>query len=492
MVAAVVHYFHHDLHLLDAVDGYAFLAIGNLTAGSISQQLGKDPRVAVILIDQKSNEDYYAGRSPLDRCQLTNDLTAIYKLPGPPKLLVIDLDLSPVLPELEGDAGAIARNQQAARCDNRLLKLLMQRRATDTVLMAPFKMLNLDARDSIATWRYTLGNSVTFAQTPTINIRFGLVNDIECKPDAIAATAYRRYSAKTRDKDNCLRHPASGEPLIINPGHYVSKLLPVSLSELPTRHGPSENRTKPVADALRQPVIFLGTSFGDDDTFLTPLGTMYGVEVHAAAFTSLLYPTSTGDVLAFFLDIGIALGLGSAIAWSWRSYFKRRFSSRAFDRQLAPWLIILLVIGLIVVLAILTLVSYWLLRHCNIWLSPIPIAVGMLFESFFNSAVSAAVGEGYEQRQALVSRLQAAHASGPDSFASQVTLEASQRPRHAHSLRDRAARFCKTDFRGLRDKGHKGALALLILRRAAFVLLLGWLLCAVFWEPLHSFLERLS
>ena len=492
MVAAVVHYFHHDLHLLDAVDGYAFLAIGNLTAGSISQQPGKDPRVAVILIDQKSNEDYYAGRSPLDRCQLTNDLTAIYKLPGPPKLLVIDLDLSPVLPELEGDAGAIARNQQAALCDKRLLKLLMQRRATDTVLMAPFKMLNLDARDSIATWRYTLGNSVTFAQTPTINIRFGLVNDIECKPDAIAATAYRRYSAKNGDKDNCLRHPASGEPLIINPGHYVSRLLPVSLSELPTRHGPSENRTKPVADALRQPVIFLGTSFGDDDTFLTPLGTMYGVEVHAAAFTSLLYPTIVDDVLAFFLDVGIALASGGSIALTWHRYFKFRFSSSALERQLAPWLLLLLVAFQIGALILITGGSYMMLRYCDIWLSPIPIAVGMLFESFFNSAVSSAVGEGYEQRRALVRRLQAAHASGPDSFASLATLEASQQPRHAHSLGERATRFIYTDFKGLRDKGHNGALALLFIRRATFLFLLGWLLLVVFWEPLHSFLERLS
>jgi hypothetical protein len=419
-------------------------------------------------------------------------LTAIYKLPGPPKLLVIDLDLSPVLPELEGDAGAIARNQQAVLCDSRLLKLLMQRRATDTVLMAPFKMLNLDARDSIATWRYTLGNSVAFAQTPTINIRFGLVNDIECKPDAIAATAYRRYSAKTGDTDNCLKHPASGEPLIINPGHYVSKLLPVSLSELPTRHGPSENRAKPVADALRQPVIFLGTSYGDDDTFLTPLGTMYGVEVHAAAFTSLLYPTTKGDVLAFFLDIAIALLLGGGIAWSWRHYFKRRFSSSAFDRQAAAWQLMGFVMLLIVAIALLTWGSYALLRWKSVWLSPIPIAVGMLFESFFNSAVSAAVGEGYEQRQALIRRLQAAHASGPDVFASQVTQEASQRPRHAHNVRDRAIRFWHTDFTGLRDSGQQYALTLLVIRRAAFLVLLLWLLWVVFCEPLHSFLERMS
>jgi len=492
MVTAVVHFFHHTLHVLDAVDGYAFFAIGNLTTDSTSRDSGNKPTVGVVLIDQKSNEDYYWERSPLDRCELTKDLQAIYALPSPPKLLVIDLDLSPALLEPAVDPTAIARNDHAAFCDEQLLTTLKYHPAiTRTVVMAASRMLNARARVGIAKWRPKLAPFVAFAEDPTISVRYGLVNDVECIPTSIAATAYRHYSDKTGKEDNCLNHPASDKPLTINPGNYFSTLRAVPLSKLPSRV-PTSGWREPLPDALTLPVIFLGTSYGDDDTFLTPLGTMYGVEVHAAAFTSLLYPTSKGDVLAFFLDIGIALGLGSAIAWSWRSYFKRRFSSRAFDRQLAPWLIILLVIGLIVVLAILTLVSYWLLRHYNIWLSPIPIAVGMLFESFFNSAVSAAVGEGYEQRQALVRRLQAAHASGPDSFASQVTLEASQRPRHAHSLRGRAARFCKTDFRGLRDKGHKGALALLILRRTAFVVLLLWLLWAVFWEPLHSFLERLS
>jgi hypothetical protein len=491
MVTAVVYFLHHDLHLLDAVDGYAFLAIGNLAAGSVSEEHGNDPMVGVVLIDQKSNEDYYAERSPLDRCQLKNDLKAIYDLVPPPKLLVVDLDLSPVVPEPRVDVAAIARNERAALCDNELLKLLMRHGTTDTVLMAPFKMLNLDARDSVASWRHTLGKAVAFAQDPTISVRYGMVNDVECKPDSLAATAYQRYPGTTGKEDNCFRHLASAEPLTISPGHYYSKLRLVSVSELPTRQGPSQRRAAPVATALALPVIFIGTSFGDDDTFLTPLGTIYGVEVHAAAFTSLLYPTTIGQVLGFCADIGIALGMGGLIAWSWRRYFNKRFSSSAFDRQAAPWVILVFVVVLLALIGGLTYLSYWALRHCNIWVSPIPIAVGMLFESFFNSAVSAAVGEGYEQRQALIRRLQDAHASGPDAFARRVTQEVSQRPRHVHSLKDRAQRFWCTDFRGLLAGGHRGALALLVVRRVFFLALLSWLLWAVFMEPLKSIIEAM-
>jgi hypothetical protein len=224
------------------------------------------------------------------------------------------------------------------------------------------------------------------------------------------------------------------------------------------------------------PVIFVGTSFGDSDTFLTPLGTMYGVDVHAAAFMSLLLPTRHNELLAFLLDVVLGLAMGGLIAWSWRMYFSLRFSHSAFDRQAAPWMIMAITLGLLVLLAGLTLLSYVLMLYCNVWLSPIPIALGMLFESFFNSAVSAAVGEGYEQRQAVIQRLQAAHANGPETFAHQVEREVEQRPHQAHSLEERAARFFYRDFRRLRKTRQDYALTLLVIRRVAFCALLAWLL----------------
>ncbi|VVP92452.1 hypothetical protein PS918_03373 [Pseudomonas fluorescens] len=484
MVTAIVSICHHDLHMLDAIDGYAFLAIGNLTANSVARETGSDPKVAVVLIDQKSNEDYYRERSPLNRCQLKNDLQAIYDLPGRPKLVVVDLDLSPVLLDSPLTPLNAPANAEAKLCDEQLLTLLTKHReGIETVLMAPFKMLDAGARQNIKNWRTALEGFVSFADDPTIRVSYGLVNDLECEKSSLAAAAYDKYPDKPLT--NCLKEKQ--KKLTVNPGHYFSGLRAVSLSQLPTRLVGSQCSAKTPYEALYLPVVFLGTSFGDSDTFLTPLGTMYGVEVHAAAFMSLVQPTTQNEVLAFVLDLGLGLLMGGLIAWAWRRYFNLRFSSRAFDRQRAPWLILILAIGFVVLVAVLTYLSFLLLRYRNIWLSPIPIALGMLIESFFNSAVSAAVGEGYEQRQALIKRLRAAHKKGTENFSSQVAVELEQRPHHAHSLQERALRFIYLDCKRLRRSGQYGAVILLCFRRTAFFLLL----LAAFREQLLHILEKI-
>ncbi|MGY2262313.1 CHASE2 domain-containing protein [Pseudomonas sp. SDO55104_S430] len=466
MVAAIVGICHHRFHLLDAVDGYAFLGIGNLTAHDVSQDLGDRPTVAVVLIDQQSHEDYYRERNPLDRCELKKDLEAIYDLPKPPKLLVIDLDLSPSMPV------AGPENDAAEYCNALLRTLLGQLRPTQTVLMAPFEMLDAKAQANIEQWREDLEGYVSFAD-PIIRIRYGLVNAIDCSADSLAAVAFDNYPNKPVRLKNCLsnQHKEQVPPLVISPGQYFSGLRAVALSELPSRK-PQCDPCVPTNADLNLPVVFLGSGYGDSDTYLTPVGTMYGVEVHAAAFMSLLQPTKGNDALAFVLDVGLGLLMGSLIDLSWRRYFSLRFSSSAFDRQRAPWRILLLGAGLSIVVLMLTFVSFWLLRHCSLWLSPIPIALGMLIESFFSSAVRAAVEEGYEQRQALINRLEKAQGVGPDSFAQKVAEEREQRPHHAHGLQERATRFFYLDFARLLRSGQYWALALLILRRLAFFLLL--------------------
>jgi hypothetical protein len=484
MVTAVVTFCHHNLHLLDAVDGYAFLGIGNFAARSISHEVGRQAEVGVILIDDAANENYYRQRSPLGRCELEKDLRAIYDLY--PQLLVIDLDLSPALLDDPYDPAHSENDGALMRCEEKLLGLLMQHRdATQTVLIAPLAMVDKIGKKGQDDWRTKLEPYVTFANDPTISIKYGMANEIECNRDSLAATAfekyphkYDRYPRKVGVPRDCLDENVTGEnkaKLTINPGHYFSGLLPVSVSKLPSRC--TDTKTcQPLNRALRLPVLFLGASFGDNDTFLTPLGTMYGVDVHAAAFMSLLQPTTHDKVVAFFLDVLIGLAMGGTIAWCWQRYFNLRFSASAAERQAAPWLILVVSFLMIVALLLLTWASFVLLRTWNIWLSPIPIAIGMLFESFFNSAVSAAVGEGYEQRQALVRRLEAAHADGPERFSTQLKEELKQHPHPAHAIPERLARFFYLDFERLRRSQQYYALALLLIRRGTFCALLVWLL----------------
>ncbi|MFJ3485925.1 CHASE2 domain-containing protein [Pseudomonas sp. NPDC090202] len=465
MVSALVTICHHDLHLLDAIDGYAFFTIGNLTAKDASLERGNTPTVAVVQIDPRSHEDVYRERSPLNRCELKKDLESIYTLPEPPKLLVVDLDLSPALP-MDGAAGEADR-----ACEEQLRQLLMVPRSTRTVLMAPFEVLDREGQALIDQWRESLAGAVTFAE-PTLKISYGLVNSQACESDSLAAAAFREYAANPAEVNNCLSEKS--ERLLISPSQYLSGLRAVPLSQLPSRQLDSRRNARTHFEPLyKLPVVFFGSGFGDDDTYLTPVGTMYGVEVHAAAFMSLLQPTSDlKSVLGFVLDIALGLLLGKVIEKSWQRYFALRFSSKARRRQAAPWLILLLAVGLCVLVFLLTVLSFWFLRHVSIWLSPIPIALGMLIESFFNSAVGAAVGEGYEQRQALVRRLHMAHEGGPQAFAAEVARETEQRPHHAHDLQERAERFFYLDFQRLWRSHQYVALALLSVRRVVFFLLL--------------------
>jgi hypothetical protein len=480
VVASLVFIFHHHLHLLKAIDGYAFLGIGNLTAQEEIQYIGNKPLVGVVVIDQQTHEDFYRERSPLNRCELKKDLGAIYNLIPPPTLLVVDLDLSPALPLLLPDG---TEDKTSTDCDTQLQTFLTQDHSpTRTVLMKPFAMLDKEAQVKARLWMDKVGKSMTFAD-PTIDVSFGLVNDLECKADSMAAIAFNKYQYPVPDPGpkNCLRSKSEKHPpaLIISPGQYLSGLRGVSLCQLSSRQNDVRCKDYPPYEALYHfPVIFFGTSFGDSDTFLTPLGTMYGVEVHAAAFMSLLQPTTESSVLAFSLDVALGLLMGGLIDWSWRVYFSLRFSSSAFKRQAAPWLILMLTIGFVIVVGGLTLGSYWILRHCNIWLSPIPIALGMLIESFFNSAIGTAVKQGYEQRQALIRRLQAC---GPESYTTLLALEAEQHPHAAHSLQERAQRFFYLDYTRLWRLKKYGAAAFLFIRRLAFILVLA---LAYFWNEI--------
>ncbi|WP_445672041.1 CHASE2 domain-containing protein [Pseudomonas inefficax] len=487
MVAAVVFIFDHRLHWLKAIEGYAFLGIANVTAQDMPLPDSSAATVTLVLLDQNNHEDFYRGRNPLDRCQLWQDLSDIYALK--PKLLVIDLDLSPGLPLLHPDG---SEDLSSLDCDNKLQVLLAQSDAeTHTVLIAPFPMLDAQAQQRSEKWRAAVGRvgqHVTFAEDPSISVNFGLVNDLDCNDDSVAATAFKVYRGDSPSNwpDNCLKkHANHRPPLIISPGQYLSGLRVVSFCQLSSRMGAAQchdSRYEAIGD-VKDKVVFVGASFGDGDTFLTPLGIMYGVEVHAAAFMSLLQPTTRYDLLAFSLDVLLGLVMGGLIDLSWRGYFSLRFSAKALERQAAPWLILLLAIGFVIVVGGLTVGSYLVLRYFSIWLSPLPMAVGMLIESFFTSAIGTAVKQGYEQRQALVRRLQA---SGPDSYASRLALEAEQRPHYAHTLQERAARFFYLDCARLWHREKPGAAVLLGIRRVAFFLVL---LLAYYWDWFASLVK---
>ena len=231
-------------------------------------------------------------------------------------------------------------------------------------------------------------------------VEYGLVIKQYCDPNTLAASAYALSAKLKGSRRNCVdeatRHSKRNTELI-DPRKYLSGVVPVavgSAADLSQRIEVALTAGRPSSGADNPAdfkAVFFGAAFGEGDTFVTPLGELYGVEIHAAAFLSLLDPLSTNNHLSEFVaDIVFGFLFGFLIAICWEHYFKLRLSDDSDQRLSAPVWLVALGVAVIIMAFVLTFVSLLLLARFGIWTSPIPMAVGMLVESF----VSGSVAEG--------------------------------------------------------------------------------------------------
>ena len=412
-VAAFMVFLESQFGWLDAINGHAFVAIGNVAG--IPQTTGKDKAKAlVVLIDGVAAETRYLDRSPLDRCQLKDDIGAVYSamtnvnLKRTPAqrldLMVIDLDLSPAR-WLASEPGS---KTPEAECERTLYQEIIDadtKHQIRTVLMLPFESSAARVNEVPATWR-NLASTVTFGLAG-LPVEYGLVIKQYCDPNTLAAAAYG-LSAKLKDaRRNCIddaaRHSKRNTELI-DPRKYLSGVVPFAVgsgADLSKRIELKLTADKPsdaAANLADFKAVFFGAAFGEGDTFVTPLGELYGVEIHAAAFLSLLDPLSTNNHLSEFLaDIVFGFLFGFLIAYCWEQYFKLRLSQDSDHRLSAPLWLGVLGVAVFTMAILLTFVSLFLLARFGIWASPIPMAVGMLVESF----VSGSVAQGIRTADAI-------------------------------------------------------------------------------------------
>ena len=154
-------------------------------------------------------------------------------------------------------------------------------------------------------------------------------------------------------------------------------------------------------------VVFFGALYGEDDLHLTSVDELYGVNLHALAFVSAFnkvneLDTFWGYILTFCVDVLLAFIFGIVIAKYWHGYYRLRLDSMsAINQQLAPAYVIALSAGVLVGILFLFGVSLHLLSGQGIWASPVPIAVGMLFESFVSGSVTRAIQLTNRQSQSV-------------------------------------------------------------------------------------------
>ena len=417
-VAAAFSLLDMQVGWLDAINGHAFVAIGNM-AGMPRTSGDSKAKALVVLIDQAAVESLYLDRSPLDRCKLKEHIGAVYsamhrlnqKLGREDMrldLLVIDLDLSPAR-WLATDPGNKTRE---AGCESDLhwrIASAVREYGIRTVLMAPFDVVDSSLKQAQENWqkqlkvKEELKDKVTFGRA-ALPVEYGLVIKQYCDPDTLAASAYKWARKSEKARTNCINYKndpndrSRRETQHIDPRKYLSGVVPIGIgatddfsSRLDSILGIGQppNSSDSQADFR---AVFFGAGFGEGDTFATPLGELYGVEIHAAGFLSLLEPISANNHLPELLvDIVFGFVFGLFIAYFWSRYFKLRLSDDPGLQLRAPLWLVGLGITVTCLAFVLTLLSWGLLARFGIWASPIPMAIGMLIESFVSGSVAQAI-----------------------------------------------------------------------------------------------------
>jgi hypothetical protein len=435
---------------LAAIDSYAFLALGGVGTAVVEQS--HDPvKAVVVLIDEQAHEEQYHERSPLDRCTLRNHVEALYK--ATPELLAIDLDLSPIRVSADPET-----QRQEINCQHELDELIKTHsQVTPTILLKPFATVedrssrySEIARKRARAWETDLKQAGLFFGDGRLPTAYGLLLEhyTEKHPtEPIFFANVARKIAGVPEKDN--HHALTS---LTNPRSYSD-----GLKIVPIGAGPS------FPEIPANTPVFLGAGYGTDDHFITPLGTAFGVEAHAAVFAGK--GVNEHEILHLFLDVFLdvlmGIGVGIMIARHWDKYFHRRFSEDPTERQRARFVIIRLSAWILLIAFVLTACSVVLLAHLGLWLSPIPITIGMMIDSFVSGSVDRGIEAGKEQKSALIEKLLAVP---PDDRTRQVLEDEAFKVRHpAKTYLHPLTRHFGAEIRGLFQRDKHAAAWLLIM-----------------------------
>jgi hypothetical protein len=483
---------------LHVIDDYAFVAIANnaaiadLVEGRLSRT-SEDNGVVVALIDSETHAQRYSARSPLNRCELFKDISLLYE--ASPQVLAIDIDISPA-PGLTRSRPAPRRGATRTQgdCEYELYALIKRQdpEVTRTVLMAPAREIGDKVRGRVCAWQADmLASGVEFGGADLrVNNGMTLEQSDDERTFGAAVHRARKQEQLTGAQRDVLLHectsaaqPAqpAGRSKRINALLYGSSICPVPLkvkgaaaqqtsredglgseTQCPasTTAGPGEfsTRLNAALKPVRPRILFFGAGYGEDDVFFTPVGMLYGVEVHAAAYLSRLHPIDEKEWISLTGDILIAFLFSFSISFCWQQYFRNRMSGRARDRELAAWWVIMLLAVFAVLVYVTCVVSFLAMRGAGIWLSPVPIAIGMLLDAFVLGSVHVAIDTRRDQVNAAVRALQAAP---PESFATVASTILEQGRREAVSLADSI------------NTGQYVAGAMIFMRRAVWLGVIG-------------------
>jgi hypothetical protein len=350
------------------------------TPGSAAMTDARHP--VVITFGNEMFEQRFHERSPLDRAQLKEILSKI--VDRRPKLVVIDLDLSP---------GPVGNDDAQTELDE-----FLKQHAGQIVSITPFPAATPNLRQIKYKWMKEMCEAGVRFGLPDIRQTQGVVLRHSTSPDMLANVAYNAVQAsKGASPTPCeqVRNPKRDAVPFLSPfrrgdtaearpiNYRYFEDVPVAI--ITSDSYPNPSRLSDLPD-LKDRIVVFGGTYGPFDKYLTPIGELDGVMLHAAAFFTRWKPIEpTNRSMAYLGDLGISFLLGLLFHWVWAKYHHLRTDTGSADGRAYREIASVLVAGNLAFLGVLivcVMVAGTFFLRIGYWLNPGPMIIGMFFDTF--------------------------------------------------------------------------------------------------------------
>ncbi|MYN45628.1 CHASE2 domain-containing protein [Pseudoduganella sp. FT93W] len=405
------HHFNADLRasLFSAALAVLALKVGALailTKLSLlvvsNQALLTAPQVAlngsgpvVLYLSENQWQQRYLERAPLDRCKLAEDLGQM--LAHQPRQLLVDFDLSPSLQE------------SRAGCQQQLDQLLDQH-ADKLVLLMPFRVGSDTLLAQKAEWLAQRCRAGVAFGDGALNVSLGAVIDFVPESQAMADAMHERGSVEvchqlgTADgRERWLRRGADpvtddASAEAINFAGFSKQVVALALDDPAVQN---------IGNWAGRDVYFGGDYGGSkDDRFLTPMGPLPGVTIHAAIAWTQAHPVrELPHAVGVATDILTAFVFSLGIGFFWSRYLKVSLHGQGYQRENSTLLVLGFVLYFAIMLWLFFQLSVLLFMH-GILIAPLLIGLSMLIDGFVRGPIAASLelseAEQEQPRRALM------------------------------------------------------------------------------------------
>ena len=325
----------------------------------------------VLVISNTYFEKVFNSQTPLDKKHLMN---LIQKISGKnPNSIIFDLDISP----------DYNFNNEIANIKNNAFYDYLMSISKDIKIVLPFAFISESKENKKlkSEWiRRMCKNNIHFA-FPFISSEIGATLQYLNYKNHLSVFSNNLLQNKHDVENIC--NEVSSETILsfedIKSKHSKkyesSELTPINFKNINFNTIELNSISDLDKYDLKDKVIFLGGSYGFGDTFITPYGEKYGVQIHDAIYYTLNHKIDPANIyIAVISDVLIGLLFGYIFSYILvkRANIKNNNGFIKVNIQLIA-ILVCFIYGS-------TILSTYLFHYLYVWLNPVPIVVGMFVD----------------------------------------------------------------------------------------------------------------